>query len=193
MELRTTGVARCDWCGDDPLYIAYHDQEWGVPVRSRQALFELLILEGMQAGLSWITVLRKRAHMRDRFRGFDIDYLATAGQSEIDDWMEDTGLIRNRAKLTAMLGNAVATRDRPNFVSWLWSFAPEAPPSFNSRDEVPAQTEASVAMSKALRAAGYKFVGPTICYALMQSAGMVNDHVTGCLRFEPCRQLREKL
>ncbi len=191
--MTNASLTRCDWCGDDPLYTAYHDEEWGVPVCSRQALFELMVLESMQAGLSWVTVLRKRAHMRKAFRSFDVDYLAGAGGREVDGWMEDAGLIRNRAKLEAMLSNARITQTRDDFVSWLWSFAPDAPARCRERTEVPAYTPASAAMSKSLKAAGYKFVGPTVCYALMQSAGMVNDHVAGCFRFQPCEELRKAL
>ncbi len=184
------GVTRCSWCGDDPSYVAYHDEEWGVPVRSRQALFELMVLESMQAGLSWLTILRKRAHMRECFRSFNIDYLANAGGDDVDRWMEDAGLIRNRAKLEAMVSNARLTQAREDFVAWLWSFAPETSPSYRERAEVPAHTPASAAMSKSLKGEGYKFMGPTVCYALMQSAGMVNDHLTGCFRFQPCNALR---
>ncbi len=183
-------MARCDWCGDDPIYVEYHDSEWGVPVFDREALFERLVLEGMQAGLSWITVLRKREHMRERFFEFDIERLADSGQSELESWLDDAGLIRNRAKLIAMIDNARLVRERSDFAEWLWSFAPREAPVYLSRSEVPAETGESKLMSKALKSAGFRFVGPTICYAFMQSVGMVNDHVADCIRFAPCQELR---
>ncbi len=183
-------ASRCDWCGNDPLYVEYHDTEWGVPVFDRAALFERLVLEGMQAGLSWITVLRKREHMRERFFEFDIGRLAQAGERELEHWLDDAGLIRNRAKLSAMIGNARLVSERSDFADWLWSFAPREGSVYSARADVPAATAESRVMSKALKAAGFRFVGPTICYALMQSVGMVNDHLTGCVRFAPCQEMR---
>ena len=181
---------RCGWCHGDPLYERYHDEEWGVPESEGNALFERLTLEGMQAGLSWLTVLRKRAQMETEFFGFDMAQLAAAGEDDIERWLEDPGLIRHRGKLEAMLGNARLAMDKPDFADWLWSFAPPSQGSFASLDQVPSTTPESEAMSKALKQAGYRFVGPTICYAFMQSVGMVNDHLQDCWRYQPCATLR---
>ncbi|MEM9622756.1 MAG: DNA-3-methyladenine glycosylase I [Pseudomonadota bacterium] len=181
---------RCAWCGEDPLYIEYHDKEWGVPEKDPQQLFERLVLEGMQAGLSWLTVLKKRAHMREVFFAFDMCKLAQADATQVDQWLADAGIIRHRGKLQAMLNNARLSVVRTDFADWLWSFAPPLNLEAVARaDQVPAYTAASIAMSKALKKAGYQFVGPRICYAFMQSVGMVNDHIEGCWRHAPCRTL----
>lgn len=182
---------RCGWCGDDALYVAYHDEEWGVPVTDRQAMFERLVLEGMQAGLSWITILRKRAHMHDVFYGFEMQRLAACGEQQVAQWLQDAGIIRHRGKLEAMIGNARLALADPDFSANLWAFAPDEPNEFKRLADVPGQTRESTAMSKALKKAGYRFVGPTICYAFMQSVGMVNDHVTGCWRHAPCAALQQ--
>ena len=181
---------RCGWCGDDALYQTYHDEEWGVPVFDSHALFERLMLEGMQAGLSWLTILKKRAHMTTALMGFDPQRLARATDADVARWMTDTGLIRNRAKLQSMISNARAClslqeTDPAGFGGFLWSFSDGAPLQNRWRTlaEVPGQTPVSLAMSKELKKAGFNFVGPTICYAFMQSAGMVNDHVTDCFRY----------
>lgn len=182
-------ATRCDWCGDDPLYVAYHDTEWGVPVRDDRALFERLVLEGMQAGLSWYTVLKKRQHMRERFLGFDPHRLARAGDGHLRDWLEDPGLIRHRGKLDSVIGNARAMLALPGSLSdFVWRFVDGAPVQnrWTTLSEVPAHTKASDAMSKALKRAGFRFVGPTICYAFMQSAGLVNDHLLSCHRHRAC-------
>ncbi|MEM7000482.1 MAG: DNA-3-methyladenine glycosylase I [Pseudomonadota bacterium] len=181
---------RCEWCGDDPLYVAYHDQEWGVPVSDDQALFERLALEGMQAGLAWITVLKKRANMQQRFFNFDMQRLADTDQPTLDQWLLDPGIIRHAGKLSAMINNAQIALSMEDFAGFLWQFAPRRSPMYRRRQDVPAQTPESQAMSKALRDGGFKFVGPTICCAFMQSVGMVNDHVRSCWRFVPCRELR---
>ena len=189
-------ISRCDWCGEDPLYVAYHDEEWGVPVKDTRVLFELLMLEGMQAGLSWYTVLKKRDHMRKRFYDFDPQTLVCQGPGALDDWLQDPGLIRHRGKLEALIGNAAAFLElekQHSFADWLWSFV-ECQPGQNPYrrlQELPTQTENSSAMSLALKKAGFRFVGPTICYAFMQSAGMVNDHLVTCHRFGPCREMRD--
>jgi len=186
-------IKRCGWCGDDELYMAYHDEEWGVPVTGDQELFERLVLEGMQAGLAWITVLRKREHMQRVFYQFDIDKLARAKERQLQKWLNDAGIIRHRGKLEAMVGNAKLARDHEDFSGWLWSFAPKPKQgSRRSLADVPATTPESEAMSRALKKAGYRFVGPTICYAFMQSVGMVNDHVNTCWRREPCAKLQAK-
>jgi DNA-3-methyladenine glycosylase I len=179
---------RCGWVGSDPLYVAYHDDEWGVPVRNGGALFERLMLEGMQAGLAWITVLRKRASMHAAFDGWDPEVIARYGEDDVARLLGDPGIIRNRLKVAAAIRNAQAylrMRDEGvAFGSFLWEFVGGEPivnrPATLAR--VPVLTEESVAMSKALKGRGFTFVGPTICYAFMQSAGMVDDHVVTCFR-----------
>ncbi len=180
---------RCDWCTSDPLYITYHDEEWGLPVKDERALFERLVLEGMQAGLSWLTILKKRAHMVKRFHGFEPERLAGTGTAEIEDWLTDAGLIRHRGKIEAMVSNArLVTEMDGEFVPLVWSFVDGAPVQngFASLQAVPAQTEQSVRMAKTLKQMGFRFVGPTTCYAFMQSAGLVNDHLASCPAFERC-------
>ncbi|MBR0567989.1 DNA-3-methyladenine glycosylase I [Azoarcus sp. L1K30] len=183
---------RCAWVSDDPLYVEYHDREWGVPRYDAAGLFEFLLLEGAQAGLSWITVLRKRAHYREVFDDFDPVRMASWGEDKKAALLADPGIIRNRAKVDAAIANARAwlalQADGIDPAVWLWSFVGGKPQcnAFASLAEVPASTAASVAMSKALRARGFKFVGPTICYAFMQAVGMVNDHTTDCCRYAAC-------
>jgi DNA-3-methyladenine glycosylase I len=187
-----TGLPRCDWCGDDPLYVSYHDDEWGVPVADPVALFERLMLEGMQAGLSWYTVLKKRPHMRRRFFGFDPTALSRRGPAALPRWLEDPGLIRHRGKLEALIGNARAYLALDGgFVQLVWSSVGGLPKQndWDSKARVPSETTESKALSRALKAAGFRFVGPTICYAFMQSAGLVNDHLTDCHRHRVCRKL----
>jgi DNA-3-methyladenine glycosylase I len=184
--------ARCSWCGEDPLYVAYHDEEWGVPVADSRDLFERLMLEGMQAGLSWYTVLKKREHMRRQFFGFNPATLHRRGEAAIAGWLEDAGLIRHRGKLEALIGNARACLSlEGSFSDYVWSFVDGAPKQNRWRlaAQVPAETDESKAMSRELKRAGFRFVGPTICYAFMQSAGLVNDHVVGCHRQHDCRKL----
>lgn len=184
-----TNLSRCFWVGDDPLYLAYHDEEWGVPVRDDRKLFEMLILEGAQAGLSWITVLRRREGYRRAFDGFDPEKIAGYGPDKIATLLADDGIIRNRAKVDAAIANARAflrLRDEPGgFSGFLWSFVGGEPRRnrWRERGEVPAETAESKAMSKELRKRGFSFVGPTICYAFMQAVGMVNDHQVGCFRY----------
>ncbi|UTW05946.1 DNA-3-methyladenine glycosylase I [Pseudomonas benzenivorans] len=178
-------MPRCFWCTEDPLYQAYHDQEWGVPQRDPQALFELLLLEGFQAGLSWITVLKKRARYREVLFGFDPERLAQLSDEEIERLMQDPGIIRNRLKLRAARQNAQAWLRLEDPVGLLWSFVGGAPKinHFSERSQVPGATADAEAMSRALKKAGFTFVGPTICYAYMQAAGMVMDHTTDCDRY----------
>ena len=192
----TTLPKRCLWCGDDPLYVAYHDQEWGVPLHDDRALFEFLILEGAQAGLSWITVLRKREHYRAAFDGFDPVKVARYDQRQFDRLLSDPGIVRNRLKIQAAIINARKLLDLQEefggdggFSDYLWRFVDGKPVhnAWRSQAELPAQTRLSVAMSKDLAARGFKFVGPTICYSLMQAVGLVNDHLVGCFRH---RQLK---
>lgn len=177
-------MPRCAWCSDDPLYVHYHDHEWGVPQRDAQALFELLLLEGFQAGLAWITVLKKRERYRQVLFGFDPVRLARISDGEIDQLMRDPGIIRNRLKLQAARRNARAWLALPDPAGWLWSFVGGQPRinRFAAIAEVPAVTPEAEAMSRALKKAGFGFVGPTICYAFMQASGMVMDHTLDCDR-----------
>jgi len=189
-----SSVTRCSWCGDDELYQAYHDEEWGVPVYDDRELFEMLNLEGAQAGLSWITVLRKRQHYRKVFDGFDPKKIARYTQAKREKLLADPGIIRNKLKVNAFIVNAqlyleiqelAATGDGPTFSEFLWSFV-DGKPIINtpqSMNDVQATTAQSDAMSKALKKRGFKFTGSTICYAFMQACGMVNDHATDCFRF----------
>ena len=185
-------VCRCAWVSDDPLYIDYHDTEWGVPCRDARTLFELLLLEGAQAGLSWITVLRKRAHYREVFDHFDPVRIAMWDEEKKHALLSDAGIIRNRLKIDAAVANARAwlalQAEGVDPAAWLWGFIDDHPRQnrFASLAAVPASTRESVAMSKALRKRGFKFVGPTICYAFMQAAGMVNDHTIDCHRHDYC-------
>jgi len=180
---------RCTWPGDDPLYIAYHDEEWGVPVRDSRDLFEKLILDGFQAGLSWITILRRKDGFLAAFDGFDPEKIARYGERDIERLMQDRGIIRNRLKILATIGNAQVyldmERNSPgSFSQFLWSFTDGATlhNNWQGHGDLPAATPQSEAMSRALKQKGFKFCGPTICYAFMQAVGMVNDHVTSCFR-----------
>jgi DNA-3-methyladenine glycosylase I len=179
---------RCAWAGDDPLYVTYHDREWGVPLHDDRKLFELLTLEGAQAGLAWITILRKREGYRAAFEGFDPDKVARYGKRKIESLLRDPGIVRNRAKVEGTVRNARAfakIRDEAgSFDRHVWSFVGGRPLQNRraSMKEVPAETEESRAMSKDLKKRGFTFVGPTICYAFMQAAGLVNDHVASCFR-----------
>ncbi len=179
---------RCGWCGSDPLYLSYHDREWGVPVRDDRKLFEMLILEGAQAGLSWLTILKKREHYRRVFDGFDPERIARYGEARIGELLQDRGIVRNRRKVEAAVGNAQAAldiRDRfGSLAAYLWRYVDEEPRqnAWASLAEVPATSPESDQMSKDLRRMGCRFVGSTICYALMQAVGMVNDHTSNCFR-----------
>lgn len=184
----SAGLVRCAWALSDPASQAYHDSEWGVPLRDERALFELLILEGAQAGLSWSMILGRRDGYRRAFAGFEPDVVAAFAHDDETRLLADPGIVRNRAKVTAAIGNArawVRLREAGLYpVAHLWSFVGGEPVD-NARpdgSQIPAQTEASRAMSSDLRRRGFAFVGPTICYAFMQSAGMVNDHVVSCFR-----------
>jgi len=181
------GPPRCGWVGEDPLYHAYHDKEWGRPHRDPNALFELLILEGCQAGLSWITVLRKRERYRKVYGNFDPARIARYTPKKLETLLGDPGIIRHRGKIEASVSNAqawLALAERESPVEFLWSFVGGAPKINRPRSlgQVPAETKESQAMSKALGKLGFKFVGSTICYAFMQATGMVDDHVVGCHR-----------
>jgi DNA-3-methyladenine glycosylase I len=178
---------RCGWCGEDPTYVAYHDTEWGVPEWNSRALWEKLILDGFQAGLSWITILKKRDNFRTAFAGFDPDLIAHWGEREVALLLQDPGIVRHRGKIEAAIGNARAYQEieaAEGFANFCWSFVGGAPKQNHFLDlaEVPAQTAESKAASKALKAAGFRFCGPTIVYAWMQACGLVNDHTRGCFR-----------
>jgi len=181
------GVARCWWCGDDPLYVDYHDREWGTPIHDERSLFELLCLEGFQAGLSWITILRKREAFRAAFEGFDPDVVAGYSEDDVDRLLGDAGIVRHRGKITATIGNAQAVlamgEEGTSLEQVVWSHAP-APRKrpLRDRSEIPAETAESAALAKALRKRGMRFVGATTVYAFMQSAGLVDDHLAGCHR-----------
>jgi DNA-3-methyladenine glycosylase I len=184
VRIGADGRARCAWVGDDLEYARYHDEEWGVPLHGDRALFEKMSLEGFQAGLSWITILRKRPRFREVFAGFEPQAVAAFGDGDIERLMSDAGIIRNRAKIEATISNArlVVTLEPGELDAFMWSFAPAAHRRPATFAEVPATTADAAAMSKALRKRGFRFVGPTTMYALMQSAGMVDDHVDGCWR-----------
>jgi DNA-3-methyladenine glycosylase I len=180
-------LPRCGWATSDPLYIAYHDEEWGRPVHDDRRLFEMLILEGAQAGLSWITILRRRETYRQAFEGFDPERIARYGPKDVERLMADPGIIRNRAKIEATIKNARAclavTEEEGGFAPFLWRLAGGGAPRINhwkTLSELPPETPESKAMSKELKRRGFGFVGPTVCYAFMQAVGMVNDHVMTC-------------
>jgi DNA-3-methyladenine glycosylase I len=190
------GRSRCRWPGDsDPVYIAYHDDEWGVPERDNRALFEKLILDGFQAGLSWITILRKRDGFRRAFDGFDPEVIARYGEKKQNELMNDSGIIRNRSKIVCTVTNARAYLDvmdnEGSFSDYLWQFTDGRmlDNRWRRESDVPPVSPESEAMSKTLKKRGFKFVGPTICYAFMQAVGMVNDHVSNCFRHDQVLKL----
>ena len=185
-----TELVRCPWCGTDPLYVQYHDEEWGVPVYDDQVLFAKLILDGAQAGLSWITILRKRENYYRAFDNFDPVRMAAYDEAKLAALLADPGIVRNRLKIRAAVQNAQAylriQAEEGGFSDFLWQFVGGRPIQNNWRTlaDFPAKTAESEAMSKALRRRGFNFVGPTICYAFMQAVGMVNDHTVDCFRYE---------
>lgn len=195
--LHPDGRQRCWWPGTDPLYVAYHDTEWGVPERDDRALFEKLILDGFQAGLSWITILRKREAFRRAFAGFDPAVIAAFGPKDVDRLLADPGIVRNRAKVEGAIGSArawLALQERGGFGRYLWDFVDGRPlaPERASRADIPAETDLSGRLAKALKAEGFAFCGPTVVYAFMQAVGMVNDHLVGCHRHAECAALSTK-
>jgi DNA-3-methyladenine glycosylase I len=187
---------RCPWCGKDPLYVAYHDHEWGVPVREDRTLFEFLVLEGAQAGLAWITILRKRQGYRVAFDGFDPERVARYGERKIASLLADPGIVRNRQKVTAAVANARAflevQEEFGSFADYIWKFVDGRPiqNSWRRLDQIPASTPLAVAVSKDLKERGFRFVGPTIVYAHMQATGMVNDHLVSCYRYLEVAEMR---
>lgn len=186
---------RCEWCGSDPLYVKYHDEEWGVPVYDDQLLFAKLILDGAQAGLSWITILRKRENYWQAFDNFDPEIIARYDDTKIEELMQNAGIVRNRLKINAAVKNAkgflAIQAKEGSFSQFLWNFVDGVPiqNSWGSMGDVPAQTAVSQTMSKALKRYGFSFVGPTIVYAFMQAVGMVNDHTVDCFRYAECKDL----
>ena len=188
---------RCEWCGEDPLYVKYHDTEWGVPVYDDRTLFEFLLLEGAQAGLSWITILRKRENYRKAFAGFDAEKVAAFGEDEITRLLEDPGIVRNRLKVRSAVANArcflEVRAEFGGFGKYLWGFVGGKPltNAWRAMGDIPATTPVSDALGKDLKRRGFNFVGSTIMYAHMQATGMVNDHVTGCFRHEEIKALGE--
>jgi len=189
------GCPRCAWAGLDPVYVAYHDTEWGVPEHDGRALYEKLILDGFQAGLSWITILKRRDGFRRAFDGFAPEIVARYTEADVARLMADSGIIRNQAKIRGAIAGAQAwlriEESGPGFSRFLWDFCGGRPlqPRYGTRAEVPTQSEVSVRMGKALKAEGFSFCGPTIIYAFMEAVGMVNDHLTGCHRHTACAAL----
>ncbi|TXN79793.1 DNA-3-methyladenine glycosylase I [Methylobacterium sp. WL8] len=193
------GCARCWWAGLDPLYVAYHDTEWGVPERDGRALYEKLILDGFQAGLSWITILRRRDGFRRAFADFDPEAIARFTEADVARLMQDTGIIRNRAKIVGTVAGARAwlriEESGPGFSKFLWNHLPEGQPVQDiarTRGEIQTETDLSRRIAKALKAQGFTFCGPVIVHAFMQAVGMVNDHLVGCHRHAPCAALAEE-
>ena len=186
---------RCDWLTDDRIYLEYHDKEWGVPVYDDLVLFEMLILEGSQAGLSWLTILKRRQTYRKAYDNFNPEIMVKWTDSKLEELLKDPGIIRNRLKVAAARQNAKAyiqvTKDHGSFKDFIWSFVDGRPitNSWETISGIPATTKESDAMSKALKKRGFKFVGPTICYAFMQAVGMVNDHIRSCYRYNEIKNL----
>ncbi|WP_169568080.1 DNA-3-methyladenine glycosylase I [Sneathiella limimaris] len=189
LKIGDDGVHRCSWCGDDPFYQAYHDTEWGVPVFDSRALFEKLILDGFQAGLSWITILRKRENFIQAFDGFKPELIANYDDKKVAELMSNSGIIRNKAKILGTITGAqlfLEIEEKENgFSNLLWNYIDGKPlqPKRQSMAEIPAETDLSQKISKDLKSRGFKFVGPTIVYAFMQAVGMVNDHPVDCFRY----------
>ena len=189
-----TETERCPWCGNEPIYVDYHDRVWGRPVYDDQQLFEKLCLDGQQAGLSWITILKKLESYQKAYDGFDPYKIINFDQAKKDELMQDSGIIRNKLKIESIIKNArgyiTFKEENESFSQFLWSFVDGKPlvNQFKSMAEVPTETEASRAMSKALKKRGFTFVGPTICYAFMQAVGMVNDHLISCPQWQACQE-----
>jgi DNA-3-methyladenine glycosylase I len=186
---------RCEWCGSDPLYVSYHDDEWGVPLHDDRHLFEFMVLEGAQAGLSWLTILKKRENYQKAFHYFDFERIAGYHQQDIVRLLNDPGIVRNRLKIAAAIKNAQGVltilREYGSLDAFLWSYVDGIPVqnTWKRMTEIPARTKESDQMSKDLKKRGFKFVGSTICYAFMQAVGMVNDHTTDCFRYQEIRNM----
>ena len=188
-------VNRCGWCGSDPLYIQYHDSQWGVPLHNDRKLFEFLVLESFQAGLSWLTILKKRASFKEAFCGFSVQKIARFNSSKIERLVSDKSIVRNRAKVLAAVTNArcflEVKEEYGSFDRYVWQFVNGKPiiNRWKSEKLIPSITAESEAMSRDMRSKGFKFIGPTICYAFMQATGMVNDHITACFRHDQLRTI----
>jgi DNA-3-methyladenine glycosylase I len=183
-------LTRCAWVPEgDPLYVAYHDEEWGLPSHDERHLFEMLVLEGAQAGLSWSTILRKRENYRKAFAGWDVEKIARFGDRDVERLMSDAGIVRNRLKIESAIANAQAVLSLDSLDELLWSFVGGKPKQnrFKKLGDMPAETAESKAMSKELKRRGFRFVGPTVCYAFMQACGLVNDHTVDCFRYPEVR------
>ena len=185
----TGSISRCPWCGTDELYIRYHDEEWGVPVRDDQKLFEFIVLEGAQAGLSWLTILRRRENYRAAFANFDILKVAQFGDDDVVRLLGNSGIIRNKAKIQSTIRNAKAflnvAEEFGTFAEYLWRFVDNRPivNAWTDLSQIPAVTPLAETISKDMKKRGFSFFGPTVCYAHMQATGMVNDHLTSCFRY----------
>jgi DNA-3-methyladenine glycosylase I len=191
-------MQRCEWCGDDPLYVTYHDEVWGVPVHDDRRLFEFLILEGAQAGLSWLTILKKQANYQTALHGFDYARIARYTQRDVTRLLGDAGIVRNRLKIESAIKNARGTlaiiEQYGSLAAFLWRYVDGTPlqNQWKSMQDLPAKTELSDLLSKDLKARGFNFVGSTICYAFMQAVGMVNDHTTDCYRYREIKALAKQ-
>lgn len=185
------GICRCHWCGTDPLYVHYHDTDWGVPEYDARALWEKLILDGFQAGLSWITILRKRENFRSAFDDFKPEIIVDYTPAKVESLMQDAGIVRNRLKIEGTIASARAYLEIEDFSKYLWSFVDGKPlqNSFTSMQQVPAKTALAEKVSKDLKSRGFKFVGPTIVYAFMQACGLINDHMMDCHRYHAVQKL----
>ena len=189
---------RCEWCRNNPLYIAYHDNEWGVPAYDDQHLFGMLLLEGAQAGLSWLTILKKRANYRKAFHAFDPEKIAAYSERDIQSLLTDSGIVRNRLKIESAIKNAQGVleikEEYGTLAAFLWQYVDGTPHQNNwtSMAELPTRTDQSDAMSKDLKRRGFNFVGSTICYAFMQAVGMVNDHIVGCFRYAEVKHMAQQ-
>lgn len=199
MMMTTPTPQRCSWTGiSDPLYTRYHDEEWGVPLTDDRLLFEKLVLEGFQSGLSWLTILKKRENFRKAFDGFDASKIVRYKERDVQRLMADAGIVRHQQKIEAAIGNAKAyveiSKSMP-FSHFIWGFINGQPQQneLKSLKDAPAQTDVSIRLSKALKKEGFRFVGPTTAYAFMQSSGMVNDHLVSCFRYTPCAKLQARL
>jgi len=193
----SSSVTRCPWVGPQPIYVRYHDEEWGVPLADERQLFKKLVLEGFQAGLSWITILNKRKRFEQVFAGFDPEKIARFGEAQIENLMQDKGIVRNRAKIKATIGNARAylkMREQHSLGYFFWDFVDGSPINSAVRriEDIPAQTGLSKTIAKTLKQRGFRFCGPVGVYAMMQSAGLVNDHLIDCHRYQPCLRLAEQ-
>jgi DNA-3-methyladenine glycosylase I len=189
-------IRRCWWCGDDPLYVEYHDNEWGIPVADDQRLFEKMCLEGFQAGLSWLTILKKRDAFRESFCDFDFRVVAKFDSRRVESLLKDPRIVRHRGKIESTINNAARAHELidefGSLGKFFWQFEPSTSPVIRSRNQVVAKTEASTELSKSLKRRGWTFVGPTTCYALMQAMGMVNDHLRGCSAWSAIDQARRQ-